>query len=168
MSEHRGIDVSELIEITDGVIIETNGEKKFDLLIEPINVSENFVFGTALNVLDRYKRVKTVAQWSFYTNLEAQSAILSVHSLLEGKEILVQAFKNGEEVHSYSIENNPKALDQNWLPVAILIVAAASVILSNIDYEKETTVTTNADGTQSTIVRTKKLVAVEQSPHLDL
>ena len=113
-------------------------------------------FGTALNVLDRYKRVKTVAQWSFYTNLEAQSAILSVHSLLEGKEILVQAFKNGEEVHSYSIENNPKALDQNWLPVAILIVAAASVILSNIDYEKETTVTTNADGTQSTIVRTKK------------
>ena len=48
LSEHRGIDVSELIEITDGVIIETNGEKKFDLLIEPINVSENFVFWNSI------------------------------------------------------------------------------------------------------------------------
>lgn len=155
-NDNRGIDVSELVQTTDGIIIETKGEKKFDLFIEPIKVDENFVFGTTLNILDKYKRVKTVAQWSYYTNLETKSAILSVNSLLEGKEILVQAFKDGKEVHSYTIENNPESLDQNWLPVAIFVVVAASVILSNVDYEKETTVTTNPDGSKSSTVRTKK------------
>lgn len=155
-SDNEIIDVSELIETTDGIIIETNGENKFDLFIEPVEVDENLVFGTTLNILDKYKRLKTVAQWSYYTNLELASGILSVNSLLEGNEILVQAFKDGEEVHNYTIENNPESLDQNWLPVAILIVAAASVILSNVDYEKETTVTTNPDWSKTTTVRTKK------------
>ena len=37
-NDNRGIDVSELVQTTDGIIIETKGEKKFDLFIEPIKV----------------------------------------------------------------------------------------------------------------------------------
>lgn len=155
LNEHRGIDVSQLIRATDGVIIETNDEEKFELFIEPKKISDDLIFGVTLNVLDKFKRVKSVAQWSFYTDPESKNGVLAVNSLLEGKEILVQGFKDGKEVISYRIENNPNSLEKNWWPVVVVI---ALVVLDKVDYKKETNVITHPDGSQTTEVTTTKSI----------
>ncbi|SHF91892.1 hypothetical protein [Chryseobacterium sp. OV279] len=149
--------VTELSKSTDGVTIDTNGENKFELSLQPVNINAGLVFGASMNILDKYKRVKTVAQWAYHYEPGKDYSVLAVNSLLEGKEILVQFFKNGQEVHQYTVINQPDSQHTNWIGLVLSLVASvATAVISAIDYEKTTTVTTGPDGKTTTTVTTKK------------
>lgn len=146
---------SQLLTPTDGVIIETDGASNFDLSIAPVNIENQFVFGTTLNIQDEYERWKSVAQWSYCYDPAAGNGRLVFNSHLEGEEILLQVFKDGKEVYQETIVNEPIGEDKNWILVAI---AVAALILSNIDYKKTVETKTGSDGKTTTTTTTTKSV----------
>ena len=136
------IEVAKLQETTDGIIIETEKANTFDLFLAPITIQKD--------------RWKTVSQWAYSYDPDTNKGQLAFNSLLEGDKILLQAFKNGEEVYNEIILNNNDSTDKNWIVVAILVVAAASVVLSNIDYSTETKTVVGPDGKVTTTTTKKK------------
>ncbi|GAB0155761.1 hypothetical protein CHRYSEOSP005_10230 [Chryseobacterium sp. Alg-005] len=149
--------VTELSETTDGVTINTNGKNMFELSISPVIFNKPYTFGASMNVLDKFSRVKTVAQWAYDVDPAKDRAVLAVNSLLEGQEILVQFYKEGKEVHQYVVMNEANSEEKNWVALVIgALVSIGTAVISAIDYEKTTTVTTGPDGKKTTTVTTKK------------
>ncbi|KPE49085.1 hypothetical protein [Chryseobacterium indologenes] len=155
-NDSGSIAVSELNETTDGVIINTNGKSRFELTFEPEQLDQQS-FGATMNILDKYNRVKTVAQWAHRPRIDNVPACLVANSLLEGKEIIVQFYKDGQEVHRYSVENPCDSQDTNWIQLAIyVLVSVGAAVASAVDYKKTTTTTTGPDGKTTTTVTTTK------------
>lgn len=139
----------------DGITIETNGAKQWELTFNPVEIKKDDVFGISYNVLDGLKRVKTVAQYAITYSPDGKYAYLAVNSRLEGDKIELVGMKDGKEVMK-EVYDKPEDLDCNWIVVAILVLAAVSVVASNVDYENERTVVTHPNGTKTVTVRTKK------------
>lgn len=156
-SNTGSIMVSGLKDTMDGITINTNGKNRFELSIAPVSLTQPYTFGASMNILDKFNRVKTVAQWAYRPQIADSPAALVTNSRLEGKEILVQFYKNGKEVHRYTVMNECDSQQTNWLQLVVYaVVAVATAVVSAIDYESETTVTTDPNGKKTTVVRTKK------------
>lgn len=148
--------VSELLETTDGVTIDTNGADKFELSINPVSIDAPCTFGTTMNILDKYRRVKTVAQWAYHAEA-GKNPNLVFNSLLEGREILVQFYKDGKEVHNYTVLNECDSQEKNWIQLVVWAVVTIGVaIIEKIDYKQVTSVTTLPNGSKTTTVTTTK------------
>jgi hypothetical protein len=154
---NNNLSVSGLSSSFDGLSIETKGASEWELTINPHTIKSGDIFGATFNLLDGLQRVKSVAQWAISYSPDGKYAYLVVNSRLEGAEIELQAFRNGQEVFR-KVYVKPAEDECNWIIIAIFVLAAASVVLSNIDYKSEKKVITHPNGTRTTEVTTTKSI----------
>lgn len=138
--------VSDLSKSTDGVIISANGVSGMQIDFEPFELPENANFGATFNMRDNFGRIKTIAQWAIAPKKGDKCAKLMVNSRLEGENIQVIGMKGGKVVFVQNILNDKKDPYCNWIAVAVIVIVATSVVLSNIDIKKKRVVYRDANG----------------------
>jgi hypothetical protein len=156
-TDDANLKVSNFLTTSDGVVIRTNGACSWEMELNPVSIDEDDVFGVTYNQIDNLNRLKTVGQWSLIPSPSGEYVYLCVNSRLEGDIITVTGMKEGEVVFSreYNKNDNPA---NNWIHIAVFVVATALAILDRVDYKSETKIITHPDGSQTKEETTTKSI----------
>ncbi len=140
--------LSDSLNSTDGLIVETNKAKGFEMSFKPHTITRAEVFGSTFNIQDGLGRIKTIGQWALTPNSDGKYAYLMVNSRLEGDTIQVTGMKNGRVVYSKSITNLKEENDPycNFLVLLAFAIVGSVTVVAVSSCKKEKKTKQNAQG----------------------